>query len=84
MKLPIDARKLPFKDKYLYEETEVFAQWFIFGVDSTDKTQCLAWKDGEVIVGLTLEQANNIITLRDKFCKDLKIILDGEIRCTLY
>lgn len=75
MNLPIDVRKAPFKDKYL-EETHVLATWFMFGRDPRDGTYQLSTADGDVFVGLSGEQAEALVTVRDEFLKEVRGILN--------
>lgn len=78
MELPIDARRAPFKPKYIVEETSMFAHWFHFGNDPIDGTLQLMDATNDVIIGLTKEQAEAIIRERDNFCESVLRILNGE------
>lgn len=72
MQLPIDARKAPFREKYL-DETRVLAPWFEFGRHE-DGTVDIADESGDVFVGVSPEHAELIIKARDEF---LALILDA-------
>lgn len=75
MDLPIDARNAPFRDKYLDEETQLLSRWFIFGEDPIDRTLDLSDPFGDVFVGLTRDQADDLMTARKLFVESvLKII----------
>ncbi len=67
MLLPIDARKAPFKPKYLDEETRIMARWFEFGTRA-EGTVDISDNFGDVIIATSPEKASRIIKARDEFC----------------
>lgn len=78
MQLPINARKAPFKEKYIDEETALLRRWFVFG-SSAVGTVDIADRDSDVFVGLTLQQAVRIVELRKTFIDGiLKVLNDGD------
>lgn len=77
--LPIDARQAPFPDKYLDEETLLFARWFFFGGETHLHGPTyvdVAWKDGDVFVGLTFQQAEQLCLARDMFIDEVLRIVN--------
>jgi hypothetical protein len=76
MQLPIDARKAPFKEKYLDEETPMFSRWFEFG-SADDLTIHLDDGSGSVVIGLTLGQAEALQDARDKFVNSVLEVLNS-------
>lgn len=67
MQIPIDARKAPFKPKYLDEETCVLNRWYIFG-SREDGTVDIAHVYGDIFIGVAIEKAERIIKVRNTFC----------------
>ncbi len=70
MLLPIDARKAPFKPKYLDEETRIMARWFEFGTHA-EGTVDISDSFGDVIIATSTEKAWRIIKARNEFCNVL-------------
>ena len=67
MILPIDARKAPFKPKYLDEETQIMSRWFIFGTHAEGKVDIMD-RFGDVIIAVSPEKASKLIKARNEFC----------------
>lgn len=71
MELPLDAARLKAfglgKEKYLDEETPMFARWFIFG-EHEDGTVDVASPQGDVFVRMDRSSAERVIEARDAFC----------------
>lgn len=66
MLLPIDARKAPFKAKYIDEETPMLARWMT--TSSTDGTYFVGdYQHNDVFSGLTHQQAVILEAARDVF-----------------
>ena len=78
MRLPIDARMAPFKEKYLDEETFLLARWFTMGT-SLDGTVWLHSKDDDIFCGLTTEQATRLIKARQVFIDEIIATLNNEV-----
>lgn len=79
MDLPIDARRAPFKPKYIDEETPMFARWFIFGRDVKDGTIHLCDGQDDIMIGLTQTQAIQIKLAREKFVDAVMTVLNGDV-----
>ncbi len=77
MELPIDARRAPFKPKYLDEETRMLNRWMIFGHDPDDGTLQISDANDDVFIGLTAEQAARIIIARDEFVQKILSIINA-------
>lgn len=78
MKLPIDARMAPFKQKYIDEETPMFALWFQFGMDAADETHHISDARDDIFIGLTKQQAETIVRARRIFVNAVLTVLNGE------
>lgn len=76
MDLPIDARRAPFKEKYLDEETPALTRWFDTGIDAKDRTFFVGTKDEDIFSGLTFDQANRIIRARERFVNAVLAIVN--------
>jgi len=78
MDLPIDARRAPFKEKHLDEETPALARWFDTGVDGNDRTLFVGSKDEDFFVGLSIDQANRIVRARERFINEIVSIVNDK------
>jgi len=75
--LPIDARRAPFPDKYIDEETALLCLWMIFGQNKGDGTYMVCQLNGDdIIVGLTFQQAEELIRARNVFVDDVLRIVN--------
>jgi hypothetical protein len=77
MMLPIDARRAPFKPKYIEDETSMFNKWMQFGTDPGDGTHHVSDANNDVIVGLTNQQAIRLVEARRIFVDEVLNILNG-------
>lgn len=76
MNLPIDARRAPFKEKYLDEETPMLARWIQHGRDPRDGTYFVESSQADVFCGLSLDQANRIVRARERFVNQIISIVN--------
>lgn len=77
MTLPIDARKAPFPEKYIDEETPKLCLWMIFGQNKTDGTYHVSQMSNgdDVVIGLTFQQAEELVRARNVFVDEfLRIV----------
>jgi hypothetical protein len=76
MQLPIDARKAPFKTKYLDEETPMLARWMVTGTSDVG-AYFVGDADLDVVVGLTDVKAAALIKARDQFVNAVLEVING-------
>ena len=77
MRLPIDARNAPFRDKYIDSETPVMCRWMVFGVHPLTGLVDIADSTGDdVFTMVDSAKADRIVALRNKFSADLLEILN--------
>lgn len=78
MELPIDARRAPFKEKYIDFETPMLCHWIVLGTDVNDGTRFVTSPTDDMFVGLTESQAAQIVSLREAFVKGILDVLNKE------
>ena len=66
MDLPLDFSKAPYKEKYVDEETPMFARWYLFGTHD-DGLVDIAGPAGDVCIRVPEPAAERIIQARDAF-----------------
>jgi hypothetical protein len=66
--LPSDYSRRPWKDKYIDEETPMFARWFVFG-ERPDGTVDICSGDNDIFENVPRDVAARILAARDKFCE---------------
>jgi hypothetical protein len=69
--IPIDYRNVPFKDKYLTEETFLLNHWFIFG-SYPDGTVNISDSTDDIIQYVPWDVAERIIEARKVFCNTIE------------
>jgi hypothetical protein len=77
MEIPIDARRAPFKPKYIEDETSLTNRWMLFGTDPSDGTHHVCDADEDIVVGLTNQQAIRLVEARRIFVNEVLNILNG-------
>jgi hypothetical protein len=70
MNLPMSYPR-PVKDKYVDEETRLFAIWFIFGEHTNGIDVDIADTFGDVITGIPRQQAERLVEARGVFVNTL-------------
>jgi hypothetical protein len=70
MMLPIDYRLRPIKPKYLHDETESTASWFIFG-EYPDGTVGICDGDRDIFEYVPRDVAERIVKARNDFVDTL-------------
>ena len=70
MNIPMNFPR-PVRDKYVDEETRLFARWYIFGEYRNGRDVDIADPFGDVITGIPREEAVRLIEARDTFVDTL-------------
>lgn len=70
MQLPIDYSNRPIKAKYLHDETEATASWFIFG-EYSDGTVGICDGDRDIFERVPRHVAEKIVASRNRFVDEL-------------